>query len=100
MKKDIDLDITKWYREEAEQILARLRNLAPLDKPTPLDLFNWNFNELLQTIDLPEFKRDDARKARAARKLELYGKVAAWWQENKDKAVWNEELGKLAVPQE
>ncbi|HUV63915.1 MAG TPA: hypothetical protein VMW24_08455 [Sedimentisphaerales bacterium] len=99
LQKDIDLDITKWYREEVEQILGRLKDLAPLDKPTPLDLFNWNLNELIYTVRLPGFNVDDGAKARPAKKLELYGKAAAWWQENKDKAVWNKELRKLAVPE-
>ena len=100
LPKKIDLDKTKWYREEAEAILARLKDLAALDKPTRFDLFNWNFTQLLNTVHFPDLQPNVARKATVEKKQELYGKVAAWWQENKDKTVWSKEVGKLVVKQE
>lgn len=100
LPKAIDTDKTKWLRADVEMILARLKDLVPLGKPTPIDVFSWNFNNLLQKVHLPEFRLGVAEKASVEKKQELYGKVAAWWLENKDKIIWSKEVRKLAVKQE
>lgn len=95
VSKKLDLDKTKWYRAEVEMILARLKELVPVDKPTRIDWFSSNFNKLLNTVELPQYKIGAAKKAGVEKKQELYDALTAWWEQNKDDARWSKETGKL-----
>lgn len=99
-QKNVELDKTKWYREEAQLILARLKELEPFTTPMPFDKFRMNMADLFKTIYLPDLEKDFRLKRRIDNKQELYNTIRDWWEKNGDKTVWDKKAQKLIVKQE
>jgi len=104
LTKDFKIDKTKWYRDEGDMMMARIKKRVETDNLLYRHQFPSWYSKFVDTFRPPGFDRtpltENDKRAMRGKEREMYDRLSAWWQANREEIIYDNKAGRLIIPRD
>lgn len=102
LPRNFKMDKTKWYRDEGDMTMASMRIRVETEDLRCRNQFPSWYCHFLDRFRPPGFERPDRYgdldRVIVEKRRQLYDRLSAWWQTNREKIIYDNKAGRLTIP--